>query len=86
MHAMPHTAPGKASQSCPCAQSLETVVMEAEKLLQQVNAETGEPSESITGFKATADGIEQQLIVFRQLLDISDPGQMKARPPASRMK
>ena len=68
------------------AQALETVVTEAERLLQQVNADTGEASESLTGFKATADGIEQQLIVFRQLLDLGDPGQMKGRPGAGRLK
>lgn len=54
------------------AQALETVVSEAERLLDQVSSESSTPSEALSGFKATADGIEQQLIVFKQLFDVPD--------------
>ena len=68
--ALTHTGSGLTS-AARWLQALETVVSETEKLLEQVGADAS-ASNTLSGIKSTADGIEQQLIVFRQLFDVPD--------------
>ena len=55
------------------AQALQTVVTEAERLLELAKPTPDDmPDMAASNVKSTADGIEQQLTVFRSLFDVPD--------------